>query len=205
LNQSVEIFFGSIELLACRLRCKAAISFTDMSAARQWYVLYSKPQKEEYARFHLSLKGLEVFFPQLLFPKSANKRKRLVPLFPNYLFVRLTLFSEEFSYAQWSPGVSRIISFNGVPASIDDAIMDFLMNRVNGDGVIEARPNLRSGQEVRITGGPFDGLIGIIQEPPNAKGRINILLSLLNRTTKVDVPIHFVEAQWVASRCGVDA
>jgi transcriptional antiterminator RfaH len=176
-----------------------------MSAARQWYVLYSKPQKEEYARFHLSLKGLEVFFPQLLFPKSAKKRKRLVPLFPNYLFVRLTLFSEEFSYAQWSPGVSRIISFNGVPASIDDAIMDFLMNRVNGDGVIDARPNLRSGQEVRITGGPFDGLIGIIQEPPNAKGRINVLLSLLNRTTKVDVPIHFVEAQWVASRCGVDA
>ena len=175
-----------------------------MSGQRQWYLLYSKPQKEEYARFHLSLKGLEVFFPQLLFPKSAKKRKRLVPLFPNYLFVRLTLFSEEFSYAKWSPGVSRIVSFNGIPASIDDSIVDFLMSQMNGDGVIEARPSLRSGQEVRITGGPFDGLIGIIQEPPNAKGRINILLKLLNRTTKVDVPIQFVEAQWVASRCGVD-
>lgn len=176
-----------------------------MSGERQWYVLYSKPQKEECARFHLSSKGLEVFFPQLLFPQSAKKRKRLVPLFPNYLFVRLTLFSEEFSYAKWSPGVSRIVSFNGVPASIDDSIVDFLMRQVDGDGVIEARPNLRSGQEVRITGGPFDGLVGIIQEPPNAKGRINILLQLLNRPTKVDVPIQFVEAEWVTSSCGVDA
>src|SRR5688500_15194073 len=148
----------------------------DILSERQWYVVYSKPQKEDYARFHLSCKGLEVFFPQLLFPYSAKKRKRLVPLFPNYLFVRLTLFSEEFSYAKWSPGVSRFVSFNGVPACIHDSIVDFFMSQINGDGVIEARPNLRSGQEVRITGGPFDGLVGIIQDALNAKGRIKILL-----------------------------
>jgi transcriptional antiterminator RfaH len=175
------------------------------STERQWYVLYSKPQKEDYARLHLRAKGLEVFFPQLLFPKSAKKRKRLVPLFPSYLFVRLKLFSEEFSYAQWSPGISRIVSFNGVPASIDDSIVDFLMAQTNGDGVVEARPKLRIGQEVRISGGPFGGLVGIIQEPPNAKGRIKILLRLLNRPTKVDVPIHFLEAEWVNAGCRVDA
>jgi transcriptional antiterminator RfaH len=177
----------------------------DIPSERQWYVVYSKPQKEDYARFHLSCKGLEVFFPQLLFPKSAKKRKRLVPLFPNYLFVRLNLFSEEFSCAKWSPGVSRIVSFNGVPASIHDSIVDILMQQMNGDGVVEARPSLRSGQEVRIAGGPFDGLVGIIQEAPNAKGRIKILLQLLNRSTKVDVPIQFVKAEWVASRRRVDA
>ena len=177
----------------------------DISSERQWYVVYSKPQKENYARFHLSAKGLEVFFPQLLFPHSANKRKRLVPLFPNYLFVRLNLLSEEFSCTKWSPGVSRIVSFNGVPASIHDSIVNLLMRQMNEDGVVEARPSLRSGQEVRITGGPFDGLVGIIQAMPNAKGRIKILLQLLNRSTKVDVPIQFVKAEWVASRCRVDA
>ena len=90
-----------------------------MSAAaeREWYVVYSKPQNEDYARFHLSAKGLEVFFAQLLFPDTAKKRKRLVPLFPNYLFVRLKLFSQEFSYAKWSPGVSRIVSFNAISSA----------------------------------------------------------------------------------------
>jgi transcriptional antiterminator RfaH len=176
-----------------------------MSAERQWYVIYSKPQKEEYARFHLSAKGLEVFFPQLLFPQSAKKRKRLVPLFPNYLFVRLKLFSEEFSQAKWSPGVSRVVSFNGIPAPVDGHVVELLMQQMSRDGFIEARPNLKSGQEVRITGGPFNGLLGIIQEPPNAKGRINILLQLLSRSTRVDVPIEFVETEWVRSRRRVDA
>jgi transcriptional antiterminator RfaH len=185
--------------LAHWLRQRSLTTNSDMIAEQQWYVLYSKPQKEECARFHLSSKGLEVFFPQLLFPQSAKKRKRLVPLFPNYLFVRLTLFSEEFSYAKWSPGVSRIVSFNGVPASVDDAIMDFLMKQVNRDGIIEARPSLKSGQEVGITGGPFDGLVGIIQEPPNARGRVKVLVQLLNRLTKVDVPVQFIKATWVAS------
>ncbi len=170
-----------------------------VAAEREWYVLYSKPQKEDYARFHLSAKGLEVFFPQLWFPQCAKKRKRLVPLFPNYLFVRLKLFSEEFSYAKWSPGVSRVVSFNGIPASVDNAIMDFLMKQVNRNGIIEARPSLKSGQEVGITGGPFDGLVGVIQEPPNARGRVKILLQLLNRPTKVDVPVQFIKASWVAS------
>ena len=175
------------------------------STERQWYVLYSKPQKEDYARYQLRAKGLEVFFPQLLFPKSAKKRKRLVPLFPNYLFVRLKLFSEEFSYAMWSPGVSRIVSFNGVPAAIHDSVVNFLIAQTDGSGIVEARPKLRTGQEVRISGGPFGGLVGIIQEPPNAKGRIKILIQLLNRQTKVDVPIQFLEAEWVTSGCRVEA
>jgi transcriptional antiterminator RfaH len=175
------------------------------SIERQWYVLYSKPQKEDYARYHLTAKGLEVFLPQLLFPKSAKKRKRLVPLFPSYLFIRLKLFSEDFAYARWSPGVSRIISFNNVPASIDDSIIDFLMAQADGNGVVEARPKLRTGQEVRVARGPFGGLLGVIQESPNAKGRVKILLQLLNRPTKVDVPIEFIEAEWVTAGCRVDA
>jgi transcriptional antiterminator RfaH len=168
------------------------------SVERQWYVVYSKPQKEDYAKFHLCAKGLEVFFPRLLLPVSARRRKRIVPLFPSYLFVRLHLHSEEYSYAIWSPGVSRIISFNGTPVAIDEKIVSFLMMQASNDGLVVARSNLKIGQEVRITGGPFDGLIGIIQEPPNAKGRVKILLSLLKRPTKVDVPVQFIRTGWVA-------
>jgi len=169
------------------------------SEERQWYVVYSKPQKEEYAKFHLCAKGLEVFFPRLLLPESARKRKRLVALFPNYLFVRLRLFSTEYNYVIWAPGVSRIVSFNGSPASIDDGIVDFLMGQANQEGIIDARSNLRSGQEVRVSGGPFDGLVGIIQEPPNAKGRVKVLMKLLSREVQVEVPIRFLECDWLTT------
>ena len=75
----------------------------------------------------------------------------------------------------------------------------FLMGQAEADGVISARCNVTVGQQVAINGGPFDGLVGVIQEPPNARGRVKILLELLSRPTKVDVPVQFIQANWVAS------
>jgi len=167
------------------------------SPKRDWYVVYSKPQKEDYAKFHLQAKGLEVFFPRLLLPENSRARRRIVPLFPNYLFVRLDLSSDEYYWATWSPGVSRIVNFNGHPASIDDGVVNVLKVKSDSQGIIPARSNLQCGQQVRISGGPLDGLLGIIQEPPSAKGRVRILLNLLNRPMNVEVPIHLVSGSWV--------
>jgi transcriptional antiterminator RfaH len=172
---------------------------------RLWYAIYSKPQKEDAAHFHLQKKGLEVFLPKLLLPSNQKRRRRVVPLFPSYLFARIDLHSEEYGYVIWSPGVKRLVSFNDVPAPIDDTVVDFLIKEGNAGGVIPARSNLQIGQEVRIDGGPFDGLAGIIQQPPNAKGRVKVLLSLLNRETKVEVPVRFVNCGWVSSRPAVQA
>ncbi len=166
---------------------------------RQWYTVYSKPQKEEFAQLQLRLKGLEVFLPKLLLPNCGTKRKRIVPLFPNYLFARINIHSAEYGYTIWSPGVKRIVSFNGSPAPMDSDIVDYLMKQTNTEGLIPARSNLRVGQEIRIDGGPFDGLTGIIQEPPNAKGRVKVLLRLLNRPTKAEIPVELVNSGWVGA------
>jgi transcriptional antiterminator RfaH len=168
--------------------------------APQWYVVYSKPQKESYATLHLRAKGLEVLFPRLQLPESSKKRQRVVPLFPNYLFVRLRIFSDEYHYAIWSPGVKRIISYNGVPAPVDENIVSFLRLQSDQRGIIAARSNLKVGHEVRIKDGPFAGLLGILQQPPSATGRVKILLKILNRDTRVDVPVHCLNGGWVMAR-----
>ncbi len=163
---------------------------------QRWYVVYSKPHKEDFAQFHLRSKGLEVFSPRLLLPESARRRKRIVPLFPNYLFVRIQA-PEEFQYVVWSPGVRRLVSFNGSPAPLDEEVVDLLMQQTSPEGIIMARSNLKAGQEVQITGGPLEGLAAIIQEPPNPKGRVKVLLNLLSRQVRAEVPVHFVKCGWV--------
>lgn len=165
--------------------------------ANRWYVVYSKPQKEEFAEYGLQRKGIEVFLPKLLFPESLKKRKRIVPLFPSYLFTRLRSL-EQYHGVLWTPGVKRIVSFNGTPAPLDERVVFFLKEEGAADGTIAARSDLRKGQEVQITGGPFEGLVGIIQEPPGANGRVNILMQLLSRQVKVDVPLYFVNSGWIA-------
>jgi transcriptional antiterminator RfaH len=165
---------------------------------RRWYVVYSKPHKEEVAHFHLRRKGVEAFFPQLLLPHPSTKRQRVVPLFPNYLFVQLCA-PEEYDYVRWSPGVRCFVSFNGTPTPVEEGIVAFLRQRANPEGILEARSSLTVGQEVRIIGGPFEGLIGILQDPPNARGRVRVLMELLGRQVKVEVPVQLVESQWVVA------
>lgn len=164
---------------------------------RQWFVVYSKPHKEEFAQFRLKVKGLEVFFPRLLLPKSLQRRKQIIPLFPNYLFVRINL-SKEYHYVLWSPGVKRFVSFNDIPVPLHDNIVAYLRQQASLEGIITAHSNLKVGQEVQIHGGPFDGLAGIIKEPPDAQGRVKVLMKLLSRHVKVEVPVHFIKSGWVA-------
>ena len=163
---------------------------------RDWYVVYSKPHKEEQAQFHLRMKGLDVFFPRLDLIRVAEKRKRIIPLFPNYLFVRLNL-ATEFHYVIWSPGVKRIVSFGDRPIPLDDDVVTFLKQQTDPEGLIKARSQLRPGQEVEIRGGPFDGLVAIIQDPPDARGRVKILVKLLSRQISVKLGVEFIKGEWV--------
>ncbi len=91
-------------------------------AQRQWYVVYSKPAREAQAYSHLAQKGLEVFFPQLQLPARAPVHRTLVPLFPNYLFVRLWM-PDDYYAVVWCPGVRRLVSFNDTPAPVDDTVV----------------------------------------------------------------------------------
>jgi transcriptional antiterminator RfaH len=164
---------------------------------RDWYVVYSKPHKEEQAQFHLRKKGLDVFFPRLDLARLVEKRKRIIPLFPNYLFVRVHLQTES-HYVVWSPGVKRIVSFGERPVPIDERVVNFLQEQATDDGVIRARSQLHPGQEVEIRGGPFDGLLGIIQDPPDERGRVKILLKLLSRQISVKLGVKFIKGDWTA-------
>jgi len=158
---------------------------------RDWYVVYSNPRKEEQARFQLSLKGVESFFPRLSLPVATEKKRRIVPLFPNYIFVRVHMANESHLII-WTLGVKKIVSFGGESIPIDEAVVRFLQQQADANGVIEAQSKLRCGQEVEISGGPFDGLLGIIQSPPDGQGRVSVLLKLLSRQVSVKLGVEFI-------------
>jgi transcription elongation factor/antiterminator RfaH len=170
----------------------------DRLEMQRWYVVYSKPRKEEFALFHLWRKGLETFFPRLLLPHSSLTRQRIVPLFPNYLFVQLRAY-EEYNYVRWSPGVRCVVNFNGTLIPIEDEIIRFLKQKANPEGILEAHSSLVAGKEVRIIGGPFEGLVGLIQNPPDARGRVRVLLELLGRQVKAEVPVRLLEGGWIVA------
>jgi transcription elongation factor/antiterminator RfaH len=164
---------------------------------RDWYAVYSNRNKEQQAQFHLSLRGVECYFPRLHIPSSRPSRSRIVPLFPNYLFVRVNIAMES-HLVIWTPGVKRIVSFSDQPIPIDDSVVRFLQAQANDKGIIQARSRLQPGEEVEISGGPFDGLMGIIQSPPDNRGRVKVLLTLLSRQVSVKFGVEFIKGSSAA-------
>jgi transcription antitermination factor NusG len=166
-------------------------------AKSAWYVVYTKPQKEDVAQFYCRLKGVDCFFPRLRLPASAGRTGRVAPLFPNYLFVKISR-PAEYHHVIWSPGVKYLVSAKDIPLPVGDDVVKFLMRQADADGIITARSNLKVGQEVRIRTGSLNGIAGMIQKVPNAKSRVQVLLKLLNREVRAEVPLHLVGSGWVA-------
>ncbi len=162
-----------------------------------WYVVYTKLRKEAFVECQIQRKGIVSFFPQLLIPVTSARRaqRHIVPLFPNYLFARIQE-SREYDCVRWTPGVSYIVSFHGMPAPIDDAAIQFLQQHTSSQGYMTAKSTVTAGQETRINVGPLAGLAGVIQNPPNARGRVKVLLSLLGREVSVNIPVHAIESEW---------
>jgi transcription elongation factor/antiterminator RfaH len=164
---------------------------------RRWYVVYSKPRKETRAKFHLERRQVEVFYPQLRLPRYVTAPRQVVPLFPNYLFVRINI-AEQFHDVTWSPGIRRFVGPLAEPTPLDDEVVVFLKRLASSEGVIAARPDLTVGQEVEITRGPFSGLLGIIQRPADARGRVKVLMQLLTRRAiTVDIPVRLLRSGWL--------
>jgi transcriptional antiterminator RfaH len=169
----------------------------NQQGGKNWYVVLTKARSEETAQVHLNTKGIEVFYPKLFLPVSKSVRQ-IVSLFPNYLFVRIDASSPEYYQVVWCRGVKRVVSFGGMPSAVENSVVEFLREQADPRGLIVAKSNLKVGDEVQITNGPFKGLLGIIQEPPDTKGRVKVLMGILSRHVQVEVPGSYINVGWVA-------
>ena len=155
---------------------------------KEWFVVRSKPRKEECAVQHLRRRGVAVFFPRILEPVGIGNAWTTVPLFPGYLFVEISLH-QEFHQIIWTPGVKGFVAFGQIPTPIQPGVVHFLRQEAGVDAVIRPTRRFHVGDRVRIKRGPFAGLIGIIEKPCAESGRIRVLMDFLRQGTAVDIPV----------------
>ena len=143
----------------------------------RWYVVYSKRHREEVVQFYLERKGLLVFFPRLLL-QPFTKRPRIVPLFPNYLFVRIHK-PVDYDIVRWSSGVVRVVDFYGHPAPLDEEVVEFLRKRVTPAGIITMDSSLTVRNKVENENGRIVRMNDLLN-PHNSRDRVGVLMQLLS-------------------------
>lgn len=163
-----------------------------MSEVRQWYVVRSKPRREEYAQGQLLRRGVETFLPRILEAVGPRLEPSVGPLFPGYLFARLDLGCQ-YNSVIWAPGVRNFVAFGDMPAAVDPAVVAFLQERCGDEGVVRVVRTFHDGDVVRIVRGPLGGLVGVVQGQVSGQARVRILMELLRRRTQVSVPAQLLE------------
>lgn len=152
-----------------------------------WYLLQTKPNQEARALNNLEQQGYPVFCPML----SVEKRRRgkvsmqLEAMFARYLFIQLDSSRSGLGWAsiRSTLGVSHLVSFGGVPARIDAALIAHLQQRAQ-----QSAPEhlFQAAERLLIADGPFTGLEAIYQAT-NGEGRALVLITLLGQSTRLQV------------------
>jgi transcription antitermination factor NusG len=154
----------------------------------RWYAAYTCANHEKHVAAELGARDVEHFVP--LYSSVRRWKDRRVnldlPLFPGYVFVRLAL-SDRLRVVQ-IPSIVRLVGFGGLPTALPDREMEIMRSGLSERLCAEPHPFLIVGRRVRITGGPFAGLEGVLKKKRNSL-RVVVSLSLIQRSVAVDVDV----------------
>jgi transcriptional antiterminator RfaH len=156
--------------------------FEDVSLALSWYVIQSKPNREDALCQQLLAKGLTVYYPWIrVTPVNPRSRKNKA-YFPSYLFVNVDLEASGASLLQYCPFAKGLVSFDSEPAAVSETLVTAIRQKVDAINSERghAQPALAPGDRVYIHSGPFAGYDAIFDEKLSGRERVRVLLLLLN-------------------------
>ena len=156
----------------------------------RWYLIQSRPRQADRAQENLSRQGYTTFQPR--FSASHVRRGRRVQaeteLFPNYLFIRLNRWSDNWYPVRSTRGVARMVTFGRDPLPVADELIEAIRNRI---AQRQIEPTFKPGEPVELIDGPFAGLDAVFAAEHDEE-RVVLLIELLHRQLRVTAPVSSI-------------
>ena len=161
-----------------------------------WYVLHSKPNKEELLWDQLLIRKVETYYPRIHVQPVNPRSRKIKAYFPSYVFIHVDLDEVGFATLQWTPGATGFVSFDSRPSIVPDALIVAVKKKVDTINAAggELFHDLKQGDLVEIQSGPFKGYEAIFDARLPGSERVRVLLKMLQgRATKMEVPAGLLE------------
>lgn len=167
------------------------------NSARHWYAIHTYSGYEEKVadsirqRINAVDMANEVF--DVMVPKEKqieikNGKRKIVEkkIFQGYVLVEMKLTDATWYMVRNTPGVTGFVGSGTVPTPVSDAEISKIKKRM---GVEEPKHqiDLKPGDVVNITDGPFKGFDGAVSEIDTQKGKIRVMVSMFGRDTPVEL------------------
>jgi transcription antitermination factor NusG len=147
---------------------------SQLAGAGEWFALQTKPRHEKKAALELEEKDVEVFLPlhNAVHQWSDRNQEVQLPLFPNYVFVRIGGSLRERTVVLRTNGVRSFVGMRGTGTSVPDEEIEAIQRILTKKVPFTNYPFLNVGQKVRIRGGSLDGVQGILTAVSNDRSLV---------------------------------
>ncbi len=173
--------------------------------AARWYVVNVHSGFEKKVASSIkekaAQKGLDDRFEDVQVPtekvvevRRGKKHDAERKFFPGYVLVKMELSDETWHLVKNTPKVTGFLGGSGKPQPISQAEADRIMNAV-AEGIEHPRPSVKFevGENVRVTDGPFNTFMGVVEEVDEEKARLKVAVSIFGRATPVELDYSQVE------------
>lgn len=161
----------------------------------RWIAVNTHAHREHIALENLVRQQFEAYCPMMRRRVRHARRSRdvLRPLFPGYLFARMNMERQRWRPILSTFGVRTLVRCGDQLSFVDSEFIESLKAREVGGAIARPPEPYRPGQQIRMRGGPFDGLVATIIQM-DEKDRLLVLMELLKQRVKVKVAAADVSA-----------
>jgi transcription elongation factor/antiterminator RfaH len=174
------------------------VSVERVYPASSWYVIRTGARQEERAISNLNAWRVETFLPRLrvrrLNPFTGVTTHAPSPMFPQYAFARFDA-SRLLHQVCYTRGVHSVVRCGGVPARVDDSIIELIQSQINADGFVQMRDGdeLKIGDRVKIKDGALNNFTGVFDYRIDNTDRVAILLTAVSYQPRIVIEREFIE------------
>ena len=173
---------------------------------KQWYVVNTYSGHETKVKEKLEMRiqsmGMQNYIFRVIVPetteieiKDGKQKEKTKKMFPGYVLVEMIMTDEAWYVVRNTPGVTGILGSSGKgskPFPLFPQEIEKILNSM-GMSTKEVIVDLKVGDRVKITDGPFKLMVGKVFEidKENSKAKVNI--DLFGQETAVEVDLTQIE------------
>ncbi|MCG8498925.1 MAG: transcription termination/antitermination protein NusG [Firmicutes bacterium] len=170
-----------------------------MTDNAKWYVVHTYSGYENKVKANIEKmvenRGLtdqifEVKVPMEEVIETKDDKKKIVmrKVFPGYVIIKMVMTDESWYVVRNTRGVTGFVGPGSKPVPLTE-------QEVKAMGVDTGLPNIayEVGDNVKVTSGPLESFIGVVEEINLEKKKIRVLVSMFGRETPVELEFSQVD------------
>lgn len=175
-----------------------AVKAEGRKGERHWYAVHTYSGYEDAVARYLKQrvdslamndKIFNVIVPKEKKIKIKNGKRRMVEekIYPGYVLVDMLMADDSWYVVRNTPRVTGFVGADAAtPVPLSKEEVDLLMARMT-DKETKFKVELKVGEMVKITDGPFKDYDARVSEIDNEKGKIKVLVPIFGRDTVVEL------------------